>query len=538
MQKITCHFDKAQYLPGEPVRLILPENSASPSVTFFRMERETELRAVWQDGALVLTDVPPGGYGVRVSTLDGVWEGAFDVVSDRRAEIRYGFLSDFSPLDTDTADVEWMRDLHLNAVQFYDWMYRHDRLLPPGERYDDPMGRPTDLRVITKKIEACKSCGIRPLAYGAVYAATKDTFEAHPEWGMYTMDAQPMTFAGWLYYMNIAPSCGWAAHIVEEFRSAVRFGFSGIHMDTYGFPKRVWDAQRRPVELADEFPRLIHAAAQAVREEAPDGGVIFNAVNNWPTEAVAGTEQDAVYIEVWPPHDTYFDLYRLIREARLLSHRNVILAAYLKAFQTADMPAAERSFRLAWAVISASGGTQLVLGEDRSLLRDSYYVNYARLRESFLSTVQRCCDFLVRYKDLLYNDPGMDISKTASGGINEDVRFFSDGCTFSTDGQTDTVWTILRESRERLTLHLVNLTGNNALWNEGKREPVPAAGISAAIRLDRPVRGIYCASPDDETLAAQSLPYTAEQTEAGCIYTVKLPDVRYWTAVWVQLEDR
>lgn len=82
----------------------------------------------------------------------------------------------------------------------------------------------------------------------------KDTFEAHPEWGMYTMDAQPMTFAGWLYYMNIAPSCGWGEHIVEEFRSAVQFGFSGIHMDTYGFPKRVWDAQRQPVELEDEFP--------------------------------------------------------------------------------------------------------------------------------------------------------------------------------------------------------------------------------------------------------------------------------------------
>ena len=39
-------------------------------------------------------------------------------------------------------------------------------------------------------------------------------------------------------------------------------------------------------------------------------------------------------------------------------------------------------------------------------------------------------------------------------------------------------------------------------------------------------------------LAAQSLHYTAEQTQAGCIYTVKLPDVRYWTAVWVQPEDR
>ena len=172
MQTITCHFDKAQYLSGEPVRLTLPKNSASPSVAFFRMEQEIALRTIWRDGTLVLPDVPPGGYGVRVSTSDGIWEGAFDVVSDRRAEIRYGFLSDFSPLDADTADVAWMRDLHLNAVQFYDWMYRHDKLLPPGEQYDDPMGRATDLRVIAKKIEACKACGIRPLAYGAVYAAT------------------------------------------------------------------------------------------------------------------------------------------------------------------------------------------------------------------------------------------------------------------------------------------------------------------------------------------------------------------------------
>ena len=264
MQKITCHFDKAQYLPGEPVRLILPAHSALLSATFFRMERPVTLQAVREDDTLVLTDVPVGGYGVRISTEDGVWEGAFDVVSDRRTEIRYGFLSDFSSGDGDRLDVEWMRDLHLNAVQFYDWMYRHDRLLPPTEQYDDPMGRPTDLGVISKKIEHCKACGIRPLAYGAVYAATKDTFAAHPTWGMYTMGGQPMTFAGWLYYMNVASSCGWAKHIVEEFRSAVRFGFSGIHMDTYGFPKRIWDAEHRPVELADEFPRLINAAAQAV----------------------------------------------------------------------------------------------------------------------------------------------------------------------------------------------------------------------------------------------------------------------------------
>ena len=49
MQKITCHFDKAQYLPGEPVRLILPAHSALLSATFFRMERPVTLQAVRED---------------------------------------------------------------------------------------------------------------------------------------------------------------------------------------------------------------------------------------------------------------------------------------------------------------------------------------------------------------------------------------------------------------------------------------------------------------------------------------------------------
>ena len=536
-QTLICHFDKAQYLRGETVCLRLPRGTQVCSCKVFSMEREIDVPVRQEQDGLYFGELPIGGYGLLLSALDGVWEGAFDVVADRRAEIRYGFLADFSADDAEPEDVQWMRDLHINAVQFYDWMYRHDRLLPPAEVYEDPMGRRMALCTIREKIDDCKAHGIRPIAYGAVYAATKDTFAQHPQWGMYTMDGQPMTFADWLYYMNIAASCGWRAHIIEEYRAAVRFGFSGIHMDTYGFPKRVWDDRHRPLDLADEFPSLIDDAARAVREGAEDGGVIFNAVNDWPMESVAPAAQDAVYIEVWPPHDTYFDLYRLIREARLCAGKHVILAAYLKAFQSADQAAAERSFRLAWAAISASGGTQLVLGEHHGLLQDSYYVNYAHLADDFLSVVQRYCDFLVRYKDLLYNDHGMDITKTASGGINEDVCFRSERCTFSTDGQADTVWTILRESKQRLTLHLINLSGNGARWNEGKNEPAPAEDITAAFRLDRPVRGIYCASPDEQSLRARPLAYRYTQTPTGRVYTVTLPDVRYWTAVWIQLEE-
>ena len=317
--KLTCEFDRAQYLSGQEIRLSLPEGVNAPRVCVYRLETPVDCSARRSGRTLILPPLPIGSYGVAVEAGSAQWEGAFDVVEDSRQVTRYAFLSDFTSADTETQDVDWLRRLHFNAVQFYDWMYRHDMLLPPQERYLDPMGRETDLAAIRAKIAACKAAGIRPIAYGAVYAAAKELFAAHPEWAMYTMDGQAMTFAGWLYYMNIAPSCGWSEHILAEFRKAVAFGFSGIHMDTYGFPKQVWDAERRPVELTDALPKLIDRAAEAVRKEDSAAGVIFNAVNNWPMEAVAGTKQDAVYIEVWPPNDCYYDLYTLIREARLCS---------------------------------------------------------------------------------------------------------------------------------------------------------------------------------------------------------------------------
>lgn len=537
ISNMICTFDKAQYLLEEDIRIHVPESAAVSDVKLFRLEKRVD--CIWQQegDTLILSGISAGSYGVAVSMGERCWEGAFDVVGDPRQVTRYGFLSDFSSGDADMEDIAWMRDMHLNAVQFYDWMYRHDCLIPPEPKYQDPMGRNMDLAVIRRKVSQCKAWGMRPIAYGAVYAATRDTFEQHPQWGIYTMERQPMTFANWLYYMNISPDCGWTDHILGEYQKAMAFGFSGVHMDTYGFPKHVWDNAGHPVELAPAFAALIDQAAGIARTESAYGGVLFNAVNNWPMEAVAKTNQDAVYIEVWPPNDTYHDLYTLVREARLCSGKQVVLAAYLKPFQQEHAAGAEHAFRLTWAAICASGGTQLVLGERGGVLRDSYYVHYGRFRREFLPVVRKYCDFLVRYADLLYNDSGTDIGKTASGGINEDICFASDTCRFSLDGKADTVWTILREGDSRITLHLVNLQGNDDRWNAEKQEPVPSRGIEIHFRLDRPVRGFYCASPDRDSLAAEALPYTYRNTDQGRIYGVEIPAVQYWTAIWVQLGE-
>ena len=531
-----CTFDKAQYFPGEDVVISLPDGAAAEDVSVTRLEAGADAGISCSGGEVRLSGFTPGGYGVKILSAEGeAWEGAFEIAGSAPAAVRYGFLADFGPGDVDTEDVEWMRDLHINAVQFYDWMYRHDRLIPPGRRYSDPMGREMDAEAVRRKIERCRQLGMRPMAYGAVYAATPETAEAHPDWCMYTMSGRPMKFADWLYFMNVAAGSGWTEHLMAEYRDAIAYGFSGIHMDTYGFPKRVWDSAGNPVELKNEFPGLINRAAREVRGADASAGVIFNAVNNWPIDTVAASEQDAAYIEVWPPNDRYSDLYRLIRRARELSGGNVVLAAYLKPFRDGGA-AAESCFRLCWAAISASGGTQLVLGERMGLLSDSYYVDYTRLSGGFSDVVQKYCDFLVRYGELLYNDDGTDVTCTASGGINEDICFSSGSCAFSTDGAADTVWTVIRESEKRTSINLVNLTNNSALWNEGKREPERLTDIRIRLRLDRPAAGAYMASPDAAGLGAEELKCSFIESPEGRIYTLELPELRYWALIWIQLE--
>ncbi|MDR1001230.1 MAG: glycoside hydrolase family 66 protein [Clostridiales bacterium] len=547
MMKIGfCTPDKAQYLVGERVRLTIPGGDGAfliltnlhDIVDYGSVTYETDGKSF----SAIVDNLPKGSYGVSFDRGEERYETAFDVVESRSDITRYGFLTDFTPDDEDIRAVKSMARLHLNAVQFYDWMYRHDDLVANSEKYRDALGKEASRDVIEKKIAACRDMGMRPFAYGAVYAASKEKWEQFPEWGLYTMENKPLLFGNWLYFMNISKDCGWFNHILKEFeRSGASLGFMGIHMDTYGFPKHAWDANGCPVELSSCFTPLINAAAQTMKNLNEENGVIFNAVNNWPVTAVSKSAQDAVYIEVWPPYEHYIDLYRLIREARQLSGKPVVLAAYMEPFKNAksdaEISAAEWSYLYANAAICASGGTQLALGENDCILCDSYYVDHACLRDSFLPLVQRYADFVVRYAPLLYSDDGMDVSMTGAGGINEEFIFSANSAAFSVDAEPDAVWVIIHETVKRISIQLINLVGNNGKWNAPKGAPTIVTGVTLKMRLDRPLKGVYVASPDGKSLAAASLDYNYEPSDQGRVYNIFVGAISIWTIIWVDISD-
>ena len=118
--KLTCEFDCAQYLSGQEIRLYLPEEVDAPRVCVYRLETPVDCSVRQSGWTLILPPLPIGSYGVAVEAGSAQWEGAFDVVEDSRQVTRYAFLSDFTSADTETQDVDWLRRLHFNAVQFYD----------------------------------------------------------------------------------------------------------------------------------------------------------------------------------------------------------------------------------------------------------------------------------------------------------------------------------------------------------------------------------------------------------------------------------
>jgi dextranase len=368
------------------------------------------------------------------------------------------------------------------------------------------------------------------LAYGAVYGAEPEYADRHPELALLDDTGERISLAELFYIMNIAPDSPWTSLIVAEFAETVRtLDFDGIHLDQYGFPKTATTATGERVDLADHFPPLIDRSRAAVVAVKPDAGVIFNAVGNWPIETVAPTTQDAVYIEVWPPDEDYADLVRLIHDAKRLSNgKAVILAAYLSPFLDADsatLPEAETAVLLATAVISAAGGSHLLLGEHNGILCDPYYPKYSTVRSSFVPTIQTYYDTIVRYGDWFI---GSDVTP------DEITQVALSGVPLSRTPTPGHVWAIVTRKPGYLMVHLINVTDqSNTAWN-ALRTPVQTMNdLTLTIASQDYLQRAHLISPDH----GHSHPTTIEGRHESGIWTLNIPSLTVWSILIFTLDD-
>lgn len=496
---------------------------------------------------LVAQLVMPGGEVVdRVST-------AFDMVNHFSEAPRYGFLCDFGPSELgNERDVDFLLKMHMNLVQFYDWMYRHDQLVPRESTYTDPLGRTLSLEVVKEKIRCVQKHGMQAIGYGAIYASLKDFFEEHPDWGLYQNDGTVYSLAEIFHIMDISPTSPWVSHITREFRAVIKLGFDGLHLDQYGFPKKALTQQGEVVDLARCFTPFISKVREAVSQENEDTALIFNNVSNFPTYATATAEQDVIYIEVWSPVVSYRDLKVLIDQARHHASQNdtpkqVILAAYLAAFQQESefsQREAEIGALLTMAVIFANGAYHLLFGENRRVLTEGYYPNNGQMSDAFAQEARDYYDFIVRYRELLFSTDLVDLSLTHTGGYNTEIgrdnefEFAVDGVdvVFSPHGDAGTVWTLVKENTGHVVVNFINLLGiDDARWNSGKKgAPKPVDKLRVQALVPEGVSGVYYASPHLDQGQPQELPTKMITSTNGHMLEVEVPRLDIWGMLYFE----
>jgi len=479
--------------------------------------------------------IPGRGFGLLIRNSENciIASSAFDFQSPDRKTFRYGFVCDFRTSDGEKNSeiLDFFKDFHLTHSQFYDWVYRHHDYRAPELKYLDLMGKEIDSSVIKDLISNFRQAGIHSLGYGAVYAAGEEYWKSHREEGLDDFRGNPHCLINTFYIMDIRKNSSWSSHIRKQYRYAVEeLGFDGLHMDTYGYPKRAWNHDEA-VYLEEEFPRFI----EDVREDLPKADLVFNNVGNWPVAATAVAPQDGVYIEVWEPHDEYRHIRQILLDSVGFG-KPVILAAYLAPFRLEENHGGLRSLmaaRLLTAAIVIHGGYHLLFGDRGAAITQGYYNDYSILTSDERKKLKNDYDFTVRYGELFYDHKLIDISETHTAGENKEYKFT--GAPVSPDGRAGTIWTIVREDRHRKVLSFINLLDqDDAKWNSGKTPDIKPAELIVDVPLDGEVASLYYASPDNNNGEAVLLEGKEITGIRGPAVQIRIPPLFVWGILVVE----
>ncbi|HEY3437788.1 MAG TPA: glycoside hydrolase family 66 protein, partial [Actinotalea sp.] len=350
---------KSRYTTDEPV-VIEVRGPATGALHLRHLGQDVLTTAVDGPGLVDLGVLPGGGYGVELELPDGNLRTAVLVTSEPRARLRYGFVASYGQDKDVDGVVDLARRLHLDAVQLYDWAYRHADLLGGGPQYEDALGQTISLATVRRLASALSGAGSDALGYAAVYAVGRDEWPRWAHRAMLRADGRPWTLGDFLWLVDPgAPD--WQEHLVADLQDAAReLGLAGFHLDQYGFPRRAQLVDGSPVDLSRSFLSLL----ESVRAGLPAERLVFNNVNDFPTWATADAPQDAVYIEVWPPHTTLASLATVATRARAAgAGRPVVVAAYQHVYSTAPAEQADQATALTMATLFSHGATQLLAGE-------------------------------------------------------------------------------------------------------------------------------------------------------------------------------
>jgi len=546
---IEITFDKSYYKPGEPVQIqvsvestvdqSVPVNArmivSSLAATIGTDEQKVDLVAGNQQ--FRFTYLPPRetphGYGIDIQLItqdDQVFAtatSAFDVLDNWVENPRYGFLTDFEPARKDAVEtMSILNRYHINGLQFYDWMYRHEQFLTNTDPYYDLWSpKPHSIYTVNALIDAAHQFSMAAMPYTAVYGSSRDYALEHPDMILYNSIGKPTEFGGdKMMIMDPRPDSPWTLHLLNQFKEVLqKTAFDGIHLDQYGDPKVGYDQKGNSYELAPVLADFINLTKDLTDQFSKEDAVVFNAVDNWPIESVAPSKEDFVYIEVWPPYIWFSDLHQVIVNAQKLGNgKPVVLAAYID-------PTFENNAILNDAIILGSGAGHIEIGEKNGMLAEAYFPNYKVISDALSKTLQRYYDFSVRYEDVTgpqTKDATMIYQKSIS----------IPGSSTSPSQLTDKVWPIVRESGHYTTINLINFLGiNETEWTKQiPAAPSPLSNFELTISSVTKIAGhVWFASPDHSEINLHPIKFS----QNADLLTISVPDLTFWSMIVIDWSE-
>lgn len=567
--------DRSRYAPGESVTVTVEMSNAAGSGWNGWLSVE-----IWKSATLLQTlgrnitvpanttdpqaetftwTAPPldyRGYTLVARAGEAAASTALDVSSTWTRYPRYGYLTEFYIGQSPPENVALLsRDYHINALQFYDWMWRHE---DPVKRVNgqvadfwyDWRNAAISVSGLHTLISEAHDRGMAAMAYTQIYAARENYEQSGVQyaWGAFANTnhtgqySHQMSSDMYVYLFNPA-STAWQEYLMPKLTDTIQsIGFDGIHYDQLGRKDPVYDYSGGTILMADgtAFTSMLsrtrsHLDWLNTWLPAPLGryAMTFNlvgaTVNGWGIpDVVANAPIDFLYAEVWN-NETYQGVGDFIKWARQSGGgKPLVLAAYMN-YSDSITELNEPSVRLADAVFSVCGAFHLELGDGADMLSHEFFP-WQRLQttDAIRGAMKRHYDFITAHEDLLFAMPE---------AMDTGLQWLTVGHAKASFSPTaDTIWTVRQRRGDAEVIHLVNLLGNDDQWRNAANAPPTLTQIPITNRTGSNVTtaGVYVGSPDAGTPQLTSLPFTSGSDSSGPYISFTVPSLQYWSMIVVQ----
>jgi dextranase len=535
--------DKSSYNPGETVKFDLETKIESKAKVVYKYLNDRI------DSAIIQADnwtwQTPNedfkAYTIELYSDDVLMAtAAVDVSSDWTRFPRYGFLSDYSNLDEKVMEdrIQFLKNYHINAIQFYDWHNKHHKPLPvittqPASEWVDIINKKVYFKIVKKYIELTKLNNIASMFYNLIYGAWDNANQdgVKEEWYLFknsqqaTKDYHPLSspFLSNIYLLNPANE-QWQNYIIQQNSDVYRYlDFDGFHMDQLGDRGNLYNASGTMVDLTKTFKPFINS----VKVSNPNKHNVLNAVGQYGQSEIAKSEVSFLYTEVWPPMNQYDDLITILNSNNAFSQgtKNSVLACYMNYAKSSSPNIFNTaSVLLTNAVIFSFGGAHLELGEH--MLGNEYFPNNnLKMSEELKNKLRDYYDFLVGYQNLLRD--GAELNKLELELESEDSKVL-----FSyLNHKKGAITYIPKIKNNTQIVHLINmLDATHTYWRDdelSQPEPQQRQNIEVKIKANKFINKVWFTSPDKIGGASFELNFIQKD---GYVY-VTIPFLKYWDMI-------